>query len=172
MNLDLAPVRARDLLNQLAKKLVSSLTISPVRCVKARTQKQNLLSLWRWLGLIFSWIELYLANCRSVHVSVQCCLFCDSLSKNLVFMPAASAMTSIHRDRLVLAANALWPEIQPLVSWGQIISTDPLLVTDGHCTTNIMINVATVHGKNCCYSCWGILNVRVHTESRTYQVGD
>ena len=43
----LHPVRACDLINQLAKKLVSLLTISLARRVKARSQKQNLLSLWR-----------------------------------------------------------------------------------------------------------------------------
>ena len=41
----LYPVRAPDLINQLAKKLVSSLAISHTRCVKARCQKQNLLPL-------------------------------------------------------------------------------------------------------------------------------
>ena len=39
----LHPVQARDLINQLAKKLVSSFAISPVGRVKARHQKQNLL---------------------------------------------------------------------------------------------------------------------------------
>ena len=33
----------------------------------------------------------------------------------------ASATTAIHIDCLVLASNTPWPEIQPLVSWGQII---------------------------------------------------
>ena len=41
----LHPVRTRDLINQLAKKLFSSLAISPVRHVKARREKQNLLPL-------------------------------------------------------------------------------------------------------------------------------
>ena len=39
------PVRAPDLINRLAKKLVNLLAISPARRVKARRQKQNLLPL-------------------------------------------------------------------------------------------------------------------------------
>ena len=35
---------ACDLINQLAKKLVSLLAISPTACVKARSKEQNLLS--------------------------------------------------------------------------------------------------------------------------------
>ena len=35
------PVRTHGLTNQLAKKLVSLLAISPVRCVNARSQKRN-----------------------------------------------------------------------------------------------------------------------------------
>ena len=37
----LHPVQAHDLLNQLANKIVSSLDISLVRNVKAKSQKQN-----------------------------------------------------------------------------------------------------------------------------------
>ena len=51
--------------------------------------------------------------------------FLYSLFKKLVFVPVASATTAVHRDRLVLASNAQWPEIQPLVSQGQIVSSDP-----------------------------------------------
>ena len=42
-------IRARDLINQLAKKLINSLTIALVRRVKvkARSQKQNVISPWR-----------------------------------------------------------------------------------------------------------------------------
>ena len=43
-------------------------------------------------------------------------------------VPVASATTAVQRNRLVLASNAQWPEIQPLVSRSQIISADP--VTD------------------------------------------
>ena len=39
----LHPVRAHDLINRLAKKLVSSLAISPTACVKARSKERNLL---------------------------------------------------------------------------------------------------------------------------------
>ena len=38
----LHPVQARDLINQLAKKLITLLAISPVRRVKARHHKQEL----------------------------------------------------------------------------------------------------------------------------------
>ena len=41
----LHPVRARDLINQLIKELVSLLAISPARRVMTRRQKQNLLPL-------------------------------------------------------------------------------------------------------------------------------
>ena len=53
---------------------------------------------------------------------VACFLY--SLSKKLVFVPVASAMTAVDRDRLVLASNAEWPEIQSLMSRGQIVSAD------------------------------------------------
>ena len=43
-----------------------------------------------------------------------------------MFMPIASAMTAAHRDCPAVASVAQWPEIQPLVSRGQIISTDLL----------------------------------------------
>ena len=42
----------------------------------------------------------------------------------LVFMPVASATAGGHRDCLVLGSVAQWPEIQPLVSRGQIVSAD------------------------------------------------
>ena len=44
----------------------------------------------------------------------------------LVFVPVASATAGGHRDCPVLASVAQWSEIQPLVSRGQIISTDLL----------------------------------------------
>ena len=39
-------------------------------------------------------------------------------------MPEASATAGGHRDCPVLASVAQWPEIQPLVSRGQIVSAD------------------------------------------------
>ena len=55
--------------------------------------------------------------------------FLYSLSKKLEFVPVASAITAVHSDRLMLALYARWPEIQPPVSRGQIVSTDlPLLM--------------------------------------------
>ena len=44
--------------------------------------------------------------------------------KKLAFVPVASAMTAVHKDRLVLASYAPRPEIQPLESRGQIVSAD------------------------------------------------
>ena len=52
------------------------------------------------------------------------------LTNQLVFVPVhvhvASAMTAVHRDHLVLASNAQWPEIRSLMSQGQIVSADLL----------------------------------------------
>ena len=50
--------------------------------------------------------------------------FLYSLSKKLVFVPIASATAGGHRDCPVLASVAQWPEIQPPVSRGQIVSAD------------------------------------------------
>ena len=47
-----------------------------------------------------------------------------SPSKKLVFVPIASATAGGHKDCPVLASVAQWPEIQPLVSQGQIVSAD------------------------------------------------
>ena len=51
-----------------------------------------------------------------------------------MFVPVASALTGAHRDCLVLASFAQQPEIQHLVSQGQIVSADLLLLTDRHMT--------------------------------------
>ena len=45
-------------------------------------------------------------------------------------MPVASATDGGHRDCSVLASVAQWPEIQPLVSRGQIVSGVLPLLTD------------------------------------------
>ena len=47
-----------------------------------------------------------------------------------MFVPVASVMIAVHRDRLVLASTAQWSKIQQLVSRGQIVSADPPLLTD------------------------------------------
>ena len=47
-----------------------------------------------------------------------------------MFVPTASAMAAIHRDHLVVASNAQWPEVQPFVFSGQIIFADPPLLMD------------------------------------------
>ena len=52
--------------------------------------------------------------------------FLYSPSKKLVFVPIASATAGGHRDCPVLASVAQWPEIQPPVSRGQIVSADLL----------------------------------------------
>ena len=62
-------------------------------------------------------------------MSIVAC-FLYSLSKKLEFAPVASAITAVHRDRLVLASYVRWPEIQPLVSRGQTVSADLPLLTD------------------------------------------
>ena len=49
-------------------------------------------------------------------------------------MPEASATDGGHRDCPVLASVAQWPEIQPLVSRGQIVSGVLPLLTDRHIT--------------------------------------
>ena len=46
------------------------------------------------------------------------------LSKKLVFMPVDSMLTVAHRDHIFLASFIQQPEIQHLVSRGQIISAD------------------------------------------------
>ena len=56
--------------------------------------------------------------------------FLYSPSKKLVFVPVASATDGGHRDCPVLASVAQWPEIQPLVSRGQIVSGVLPLLTD------------------------------------------
>ena len=50
--------------------------------------------------------------------------FLYSLSKELVFVPVASALIGTHRDYLIVASFGQEPEIQRLVSRGQIVSTD------------------------------------------------
>ena len=57
-------------------------------------------------------------------------------------MPVANAITGIHKYSLVIASNAQWPEIQPLVSRRQIVSADLLLLTrtlTDNCNLSIMI---------------------------------
>ena len=71
----LHPVRARDLINQLAKKLVSSLAISPARRVKARRQKQNLIVTTSVMMTmtISSHESSYIANCTEVEIRILEC---------------------------------------------------------------------------------------------------
>ena len=64
-------------------------------------------------------------------------------------MPIASATDGGHRDCPVLASVAQWPEIQPLVSRGQIVSAVLPLLTDRQTDTqtdnynfSIMIDLA------------------------------
>ena len=60
-----------------------------------------------------------------------------------MFVPVVSTLTDAHGDTLVLASFAQQPEIQHLVSRGQIISTDLLLLTDGQ-TDNYNRNIVIV----------------------------
>ena len=53
-----------------------------------------------------------------MHAYVTCFLY--GQSKKLVFVSVAIAVTAVHSDCLALPSNAQWPEMQPLVSWGQI----------------------------------------------------
>ena len=48
-----------------------------------------------------------------------------------MIVPVASALTGTHRDYLAVASFGQEPEIQPLVSRGQIISADLPLLIDG-----------------------------------------
>lgn len=92
-----------------------------------------------------------LANCSSLHVSVHWRLL---FVQSIVFVPVASATTAVHKDRQVVASNDQWPEIQRLVSRGQIVSADPPLLTDrltdGHHTTIILI----IYDNNYYYYGW------------------
>ena len=54
-------------------------------------------------------------------------------------MLVASALTGAHRDCLVLASFTQQPEIQHLVSRGQIVSTDLPLLKDRHPTIILII---------------------------------
>ena len=62
------------------------------------------------------------SSCLAKHVSVHCCLY--GLSKKLVFVSVASAMTGAHRECLFLSSFPQQPEIQHLVPQGQIVSAD------------------------------------------------
>ena len=50
--------------------------------------------------------------------------FLYSLSKELVIVPVASALTGTHGDCFIVASFGQEPEIQLLVSRGQIVSAD------------------------------------------------
>ena len=67
-----------------------------------------------------------LANCNPLRVSVHCSVILYSPLKKLVFVPVVSATAGSHRDYPVLASVVQWPEIQLLVSRGQIVSADLL----------------------------------------------
>ena len=50
--------------------------------------------------------------------------FLYGLSKELVFVPVASALIGTHRDCLIVSSCSQEPEIQYFVSQGQIVSAD------------------------------------------------
>ena len=60
-----------------------------------------------------------------MQVSIVACFLYD-LSKGLVFVPVASALTGAHGDNLVVGSFVQQLEIQHLASQGQFISTDLL----------------------------------------------
>ena len=64
-------------------------------------------------------------------------------SKELVFVPVASALTGSNRDCLTVAYFGQEPEIQRLVSRSQIASTDLPSIMDGQ-TDNYHINILMV----------------------------
>ena len=65
-----------------------------------------------------------LANCRPLHQVSIIAYFLYSQSKKLVFVPVVSALIGAHRHCLVQASITQQPELQPIVSRGQIVSTD------------------------------------------------
>ena len=74
-------------------------------------------------SLIDSQSDLVIVVCVRVHV--HCCLDLYGLSKELVqYVSVASALTGTHRHCLIVASLGQEPEIQSLVSQGQIVSTD------------------------------------------------
>ena len=77
-----------------------------------------------------------LANCKLQHVSVIVAWFLYGLLKKLMFMPVASVLTGAHRDCLIVASFTQEPEIQRLVSRGQIVSAD---LPFGHCMEAVCI---------------------------------
>ena len=98
----LHPLRAHGLTNQQAKKLVGLLAVSLTR-LERNTESTTSMTVIR---AVSSPESSCLANCRQLHASDHCCLVLYGLSKKLVFVPVASAMTGAHRDRLVLASIA------------------------------------------------------------------
>ena len=79
---------------------------------------------------IFSWIKLLSYLQTTTWKCPLSPVFLYSLSKKLEFVPVAGAITAVHSDRLILASYIRWPEIQPSVSRGQIVSADLPLLTD------------------------------------------
>ena len=68
-----------------------------------------------------------------------------------MFVPVANATDGGHRDCPVLASVAQWPEIQPLVSRGQIVSGVLPLLTDRQ-TDNY--NFSIMNSRGSCTSSW------------------
>ena len=86
-------------------------------------------------------------------------------------MPVASATDGGHRDCPVLASVAQWPEIQPLVSRGQIVSAVLLLLTDRQTDTqtdNYMYNFSIMMHTTVTCMC----TVYVYKRFRSYTSDD
>ena len=106
--------------NQQSKKLVSLLAVSLARLAKKQTTESTT------TREVSPHEPSCLANCRIVVSIVAWFLY--GLSKELVFMPVASALTGTHRDCLIVASFGQ-PEIQLLCgsrARGQIVSADLL----------------------------------------------
>ena len=113
--------------NQLAKKLVTSLAVSLARNTECEGKKPEVertnggTTSVTMTPAVSSRESSCLASCSALRVSVLCRLFfLYSLFKKLPFVPVASATTAVRSDRRVLASNAPWTQIQQRVSRGQI----------------------------------------------------
>ena len=82
----LHPVRTRDLINQLVKKLVSSLAVSPTAMREAKKQGTESTTYMTMTPTISYLQSSCLAICSPLHVSVHCCLlFVQSVQKASTF---------------------------------------------------------------------------------------
>ena len=82
----LHPIRTCDLINQLVKKLVSSLAVSPTAMCEAKKQGTESTTYMTMTPTISYLQSNCLAICSPLHVSVHCCLFfVQSVQKSSTF---------------------------------------------------------------------------------------